>query len=451
MKRVENLIVEEIGTKLRKNKLFPSTSKILLAISGGADSVCLLHVLLRLGYKPALAHANFQLREQESDMDESFVHQMATFYNLVIHVKRFTINAKKKHNPSGIQENARTMRYIWFQQLLDQHQYQVLLTAHHADDQAETMLHHFIRGSGISGLRGIPENNGKILRPMLNIEKARILQWLQANTISYREDSSNQKTDYSRNFLRHSVIPQLTRINPSVISTLAQRSLLYAEADRWIQFSAVHMLSSFFHQKAPIQQLDLTGVLQYPGVGAALYEWIQPLGFKPEVCKAIISVTMQSKSGCVFTCDQTELIVFKNKWQWINAEVKNKMADTRIALNQPMEWEAPGLKLKHYRQGNNSKSESNRLQIPDTMRQKSWEVRTWRSGDRFRPKGMKGRSKKLSDYLNECGLSPLEKQCYWVVCCDDEVAYLPGLRKSILLNEPEPGKDIWEITTWFTE
>lgn len=424
---------------------------MLLAISGGADSMCLLHILLHLGFRPELVHANFQLRGTESDQDEAFIQRMAEQKQLILHLMRFTIPNSTNKKTAGIQEKARIMRYNWFQQLLDQHPNQVLLTAHHADDQAETMLHHFIRGSGISGLKGIPEKNGKILRPMLGIEKSRILQWLRANEVSYREDSSNLKTDYNRNYIRHNVLPQLTRINPSVVSTLAQRSDLYAEAEHWIQFSAVQMLSAFFLQKGPIQQLDLAGALQYPGVGAALYEWIQPLGFKPEVCKAVISAALQTKSGCTFACNHTDLMVFKNKIQWINADIKTTMVSTRIILNQPAEIEAPGLKMGPYSQGSDSPGDSDLLHIPDDMRQKRWEVRTWRSGDRFRPKGMKGRSKKLSDYLNECGLSPLEKQCYWVVCCEDEVAYLPGLRKSMLWKETVPGPDAWKITTWFTE
>jgi tRNA(Ile)-lysidine synthase len=286
---------------------------------------------------------------------------------------------------------------------------------------------------------------------MLGVEKSKILQWLQENNVSFREDSSNQKTDYNRNFLRHSVLPQLTRINPSVVFTLAQRSELYAEAERWIQFSAIQILSPRYHQKGPIRQLDLTGAMTYPGISTALYEWIHPLGFKPEVCKAIISAVLQTKSGSTFTCKQTELIVFKDKLQWIDVDIKNKMESTRILLNESRVIEAPGLKMELYSQWDDSPGESKWLHIPANMKQKTWEVRTWRSGDRFRPQGMEGKSKKLSDYLNECGLSPLEKQCYWVVCCDDEVVYLPGLRKSILLKGTESGNDTWKVATWFTE
>jgi tRNA(Ile)-lysidine synthase len=451
MKRVENLIVEEIGTKLRKNNLFPSSCKILLAISGGADSVCLLHILLRLGYKPELAHANFQLRGQESDQDELFVHQLAESYNLALHIKRFAIEASEKQTPKGIQEKARNLRYIWFEQLLDQTHYDVLMTAHQANDQAETMLYHFIRGSGISGLRGIPEKNGAILRPMLGIEKTRILHWLDTNQIAYREDSSNRKIDYNRNFIRHNVLSELTRINPSLITTLTRRSELYSDAERWIQFSAVQLILPYFSKKGPIQQIDLTETLQFPGLGTALHEWILPLGFKPEVCKAIISAALEERSGCTFKCDQTDLIVFKNKLQWIDSCVRRRMQEARISLSEHGEIEAPGLKIKPHSPEENLKSASNLLYIPEKMKVKKWEVRTWRSGDRFKPDGMKGKSKKLSDYLNECGLSPLEKQCFWVVSCEEEVAYMPGMRKSIISSEVDSGADVWKIDTWFTE
>ena len=203
----------DIQALINEQKLFSKKDKLLLACSGGVDSMVLASVLIKLNYQVQLAHCNFQLRAKESDADELLVTQFAKKNKLKLFTKRF--NTKEEQNKSGrsIQEIARKLRYEWFEQLIKGNEIDYLVTAHHSDDVIETFFINLIRTSGIKGLQSIPLKTKNIVRPLLNCGKTEIIEYAKTHSIKYNEDSSNTKNDYLRNALRNKAIPLLSTID----------------------------------------------------------------------------------------------------------------------------------------------------------------------------------------------------------------------------------------------
>src|SRR5690606_26589934 len=192
-----------------KNLSFLKESKLLIAISGGLDSVVLTHLCYKLGLKISLSHCNFNLRGTESDEDEDFVLELAEDLELEVFIENFDTQAFAQDHKLSTQMAARTLRYHWFEELAQQLHFDYILTAHHADDNLETFLINLSRGTGLDGLLGIPEKNGKLVRPLLCFSREELEKYALANNLSWREDKSNASTKYLRNKLRNDVIPTL--------------------------------------------------------------------------------------------------------------------------------------------------------------------------------------------------------------------------------------------------
>ena len=208
------------------NYSFLSESNLLIAISGGIDSVVLAHLCKSLNYKFALAHCNFNLRGEESNADEDFVIELAEQLDVEVFVENFDTEAYAKEKKLSIQMAARELRYNWFDELSNQLEFDYVLTAHHADDNLETFLINFLRGTGINGLTGIPKHKDKYVRPLLDFSREAIEAYAKEHKIKWREDSSNRSRKYLRNKLRHEVVPILKEINPELLKSF-QNTLSY--------------------------------------------------------------------------------------------------------------------------------------------------------------------------------------------------------------------------------
>jgi len=213
--KVQNFIVEK--------SLFSREDKLILGISGGADSVCLMHILLALGYRFDLAHCNFNLRGKESDEDEVFVQELAKKHQLKLHVKQFDTEGYAAENKISTQMAARDLRYAWFNHLLLTKNAKYIAIAHHENDDIETFFINLIRGSGLKGLLGISEKTNSIVRPLMAITRDEIESYLDENKLRYRDDSSNSSVKYLRNKIRHELMPLLAEMNPSIQQTISEK------------------------------------------------------------------------------------------------------------------------------------------------------------------------------------------------------------------------------------
>jgi tRNA(Ile)-lysidine synthase len=205
---------------IQKENLFTSKDKLLLAVSGGADSAALCALCAMHNLHFSIAHCNFKLRVEESDRDENFVRKLASQYNVPFFVKEFDTIVVAKNSKTGIEEAARNLRYTWFNELLQENNFDFLLTAHHADDNIETVMMNFFRGTGVKGLRGILPKQGVIVRPLLFARRVDIENFVNQNNILFVTDSSNAESDYSRNYFRNELIPAIENIYPNTTKNI---------------------------------------------------------------------------------------------------------------------------------------------------------------------------------------------------------------------------------------
>ena len=214
---------------IEEKDLFNLQDKVLVALSGGADSVALLRVLLSLGYTCECTHCNFHLRGLESDRDESFVRQLCEEHSISLHVTHFDTSAYAKEHHLSIEMAARELRYEWFEHIRKEIEASVIAVAHHRDDSVETFLLNLMRGAGINGLKGIPVKNGYIVRPLLSISRDVILDYLQAINQGYVTDSTNLEDEYMRNKIRLNILPLMKEVNPSVMETIQETTFRLSE------------------------------------------------------------------------------------------------------------------------------------------------------------------------------------------------------------------------------
>jgi len=228
-------MLQKFDQHITMNFPFLKESKLLLAISGGLDSVVLMHLCNQLKLSVSLAHCNFKLRNEESDLDEEFVIKLSQILNNQIFTIHFDTENYAQEHKTSIQIAARNLRYQWFQELVSTHHFDYILTAHHADDNLETFLINLTRGSGLEGFTGIPEKNGNIIRPLLPFSRAEILEYAKENQLKWREDASNASTKYVRNKIRHQIVPILKEINPNLLDSFSKTLTHLQESQQMIE------------------------------------------------------------------------------------------------------------------------------------------------------------------------------------------------------------------------
>jgi len=248
---------QEFLNCVSKNKL--SNRRILLAVSGGVDSMVMLHLFKESGFTIGVAHANFQLRGLDSESDEKLVGEICDKNSIPFFVKRFETEVYSKSNHLSIQMAARELRYGWFNALLTEQHFDLVATAHHLNDSIETVLLNLVRGSGLEGHDGIASTNGKIIRPMLWATRQEIAHYAKENKIEWHEDRSNASDDYARNFIRHQVYPLLKELNPSLEKTADESITKISGAVELMERGAKHWKEKFAHEKGDQVLLDKKG------------------------------------------------------------------------------------------------------------------------------------------------------------------------------------------------
>lgn len=410
--------------------LFSRRSGILVAISGGADSVALLHKLVAAGYGCVAAHCNFHLRGQESDSDMEFVSHLCEKLGVPLRIAHFDTKSVAAQRGISIEMAARDLRYAWFHELLDAEGLECVAVAHHADDAAETFMLNLTRGTGLRGLTGMKARQGRVVRPLLGMSRADIELYCKAHGLSFVTDSSNASDDFSRNRIRHHVIPELKAINPSLLATMADNvrhlSGVYAIFRRLVDdFVAKSVTEAQGRVLVSMQAL-----LSLPDAEPYLFEILSPYGFAPRCVADIARCVAARKSGRLFVSrshravvDREALIVMP--LQDVPAASQSITIEALPAtLSEPLKLEAEVFDVEPSFQLSRSPMlmhlDADKVALPITLRH-------WQRGDVFRPLGMKG-MKKLSDFFVDAKLSLPDKEEAWVVESAGQIVAILGMR-----------------------
>lgn len=397
--------------------------KILVAVSAGLDSVVLLDLLVNAGCRVGIAHANFQLRGEESDQDEAFVIQLSAKYQVPVFIKRFETKNYATENGISIQMAARELRYDWFYQLLETKSYDCLATAHHLNDSIETILLNITRGTGLSGLIGIQQAKGKILRPLAHFSREQIETHARASNLQWREDSSNSTDDYTRNFIRHRVIPKLKDINPSLEDTF-NRNILRWSAARELMDLGIGKIKQEYRQDENGQVKILKSLFTRFQQPAILWELIKEFGFTMDDCDKMVSA-LDGLSGKRFLSSEFQLVI--DREQLIITPLPVRWNDVQIQEDQEQALLGSWVLSLSTEENWSIQPESFMALIDRDKLVYPLVWRLWREGDYFFPLGMDNK-KKISDFLIDSKIAVSDKDHVTVVESAGQIIWVAGYR-----------------------
>lgn len=396
--------------------------RFLLAVSGGLDSVTLAHLLYDLGCEFSIAHCNYQLRGAESDEDQEFVVDLAHQLDRQVYTRSFDTNSIREAQGGSVQMVARELRYTWFKELLQDRKLDMLITAHQADDDLETLLINLMRGTGLRGLTGINQLTEQTLRPFLPFEKQDILTYAKAKGYHWREDSSNKKTDYLRNQLRLEVIPLIKQIKPQVLGSV-QHTLEHLKGSQGLVDDYIELIRRLV--MSPTDggyQLDIEQLQKLPHSRAVLYELLSPYGF---TAWEDIHHLLKAQSGKQVLSGSHRLI--RDRDVLILTRLQKDTKPQQYWLQKGV-WElTEPLKLIITRADSFETTNANTVFLDEQKLQFPLQLRRWSQGDYFHPFGMKG-SKKLSKYFKDEKLSLTEKENLWLLCSAEQIVWIIGYR-----------------------
>lgn len=402
---------------------------VLVAVSGGADSVALLHRLVTAGFSCVAAHCNFHLRGEESDSDEAFVRSLCERLAVELIVKHFDTRAYARSRHVSIEMAARDLRYEWFSELLDERGIPCVAVAHHADDAAETFLLNLTRGTGLRGLTGMKPAQGRVVRPLLDVSRADIELYCRAHGLGFVTDSSNASDDFSRNKIRHHVIPVLKSINPSFLSTMGANTAHLAGVLAVFESAAARFEAEAVRREGGVVSISAGALRATPCAEPFLHWLLAPMGFSPRSVVSMAKCVVDGLSGRVFYASGLRAVV--DRAQVIVSPVADGPAPQRFELpGADCEvFEPVHLRLSLVTVDDDFRpSRSPRVAHLDASKLSfPLEVRRWRQGDSFIPLGMRGR-KKLSDFFVDCKMSLPEKEDAWVVTSAGQIVCVLGRR-----------------------
>ena len=413
---------QKFQNHINANLSFLKEKRLLLAVSGGIDSMVLLYLCHQLNIDIRVAHCNFQLRGDESDKDEDFVKSQIEKLQIPIFIKKFDTKYFAEKQKSSIQVVARNLRYDWFNTLLINNAFDYILTAHHLDDSLETFLINFTRGSGLDGFTGIPQQNGTIVRPLLPFSRNEIEVFAKENNVEWREDSSNASDNYLRNKLRHDVIPILKELNPSLlhsfentISNLQQVQSLVTDASQTVYKEVV--------SEEDIIKIDISILKEFQNYKAYLYQWLNEYGFND--WNAVYDLIKTQSGKQVFSethvllKDRNELIIFPKL---------NEIEPGNFLISKDQREIKFPLKMAFTDVEYISNQATNTIFVDEETLKFPLLIRKWHEGDLFFPFGMNGK-KKLSKFFKDEKFSLLDKSNTWLLCSDNQIVWVIGSRQ----------------------
>ena len=422
----------ELQKYINDNHLFSNDSSLLLAVSGGVDSVVLSHLLHSCHFKFSIAHCNFQLRGFESDEDETFVQTLADDLAVLCHSKRFDTEGYIHEKKISTQMAARELRYHWFEQIKQEFDYQYIVTAHHASDNIETVLYNLAKGSGLLGLTGMKPKRDAIIRPLLWAKKEEILSYAQNNGLTFREDASNNSDKYARNYIRHHIIPAFQHLNPSFENTISETINRLSEAQELLDFCVVSVSKKVCKWNEKGVEIDYTKLQTYPSVKTLLFEILKNFGFNATQVEEILTCKTHQRIGAQFQSKTHSLHIERDIF-FVKELLRTEKIGERYVLNKSdkgIDSSNFHIKMAFFdgnisaiiKHNNIAQLDLESLTFPLTLRK-------WQQGDRFQPLGMGGKSQLLSDFFRLKKIPQFKKEEVWVLeTALKEICWVVGMR-----------------------
>jgi tRNA(Ile)-lysidine synthase len=420
-------MLNEFRKFITENNLIKPGDKILLAVSGGIDSMVMTHLFLLAGYKVAIAHCNFSLRAGESDMDEELVRKYAEEKNIPFFSTTFQTKAFAKKNGISIQMAARELRYSWFEEIRTKNSFDSVAVAHNLNDNIETLLINLTRGTGITGLTGMKPISNRLIRPLLFASRNDIIIFCREQGLIYREDKSNSDTKYTRNKIRHKIIPVLKEINPSIESTLSETAERFSAINEIISDYILEVRNKVSEVNDEGTIFNIGRLKNYLNNKAIVFELFKPFGLNNVQITDLLKITGGNTGGHIFT--PTHRII-KNRKELIVQAINYEQEFLIIAENIDELLHVPGIKSADYADitttfelptdPHTACFDSDRISFPIT-------IRKWRPGDYFYPLGMK-QKKKLSDYFIDKKYSKIDKEKILILESAGKIAWIIGDR-----------------------
>jgi tRNA(Ile)-lysidine synthase len=447
-------LLQRFKEYIADEKLFQPKDRLLLAVSGGVDSIALCELCKQAGFDFVIAHCNFQLRGAESDSDETFVKSLGVKYGVEVLVKKFDTSTYVSTSKKGIQEAARDLRYEWFNELLGQlstvNRQLFLVTAHHANDNIETILMNFFKGTGINGLHGILPKQGKIIRPLLFAKKEELKAFAEANKLQFVEDASNATDKYTRNYFRNQLIPDLQKVFPAVEDNLMGNIQRFREMQVLYNQSVDFHKSKLLEQKGAEIHIPVLKLLKVEPLSTIVYEIIKDYGFTANQTPEVVAL-LQSESGR-YVQSSTHKAIKNRKWLIISPNQTTEAQNILIEKDdKEIEFVKGKLNLKRSSSVNQQLSTVNSIvQLDADEIVYPLLLRPYKQGDYFYPLGM-DKKKKLSKFFIDQKLSLSDKEKTWVIEMNKKIIWVVGLRIDNRFKISPSTKNVLQLTLSVTK
>ncbi len=411
----------------RKRLGLTMETPILLAVSGGVDSMVMLHLFHRLHFNISVAHCNFNLRGNASEEDEKLCEKTCKILDVPFYHQKFETKMVAEENGLSIQMAARELRYAWFDELTEKHNFDFVSTAHHSNDQAETILLNLINGKGVGSLRGIPSKNKKIVRPLLSFSKKEILGYAAKNDIEWGEDVSNASTDYERNYIRHKILPAFQELNPSIQENLVRLGNRMEEMNFLVDEYSKSILEPCIQKHRDFVEINFRFFIHHPSKNYLIWLALKEFGFEENSIDDIIAALQEP--GKTFYSNQFILRI--DRESFFLEKINSNFSFEAMIPSSVQKINLPGGELifqpnfkfelsTTIREINTAFIDASRLQFP-------LGVRTWKNGDSFFPLGM-NQKKKLSDYFIDKKMSIHQKNKKLLLMNGDDIVWIIGDR-----------------------
>ena len=427
------ILLQQFTDYIKQQNLFQSKDKLLLAVSGGVDSVVLCELCKQAGYDFAIAHCNFQLRGDDSKRDENFVAAQAKKYGVVFYVTTFDTKTVAKQEKKSVEETARDLRYAWFEELRIKNDYNYLVTAHHANDNIETVLMNFLRGTGIKGLHGILPKQNKIIRPLLFAAKNELSAFATENKLPFVSDYTNEQNDFTRNYFRNEIIPAIKKVFSGAEENILNNITRLGEAEQlYNQAIDMHKKKLLEHKGNEIH-IPVLKLQQVAPLSTIIYEIIKDYNFTAHQTDDVVSL-LKSESG-KYIQSTTHRIIRNRKWLIISPNQTTTAQNILIEeADKKITFEQGELQIEKSSQLSTINHQLSTAQLDLAEIKFPLLLRKWKQGDYFYPLGMQnlpaGRQgkKKLSRFFIDQKLSLTQKENVWVIESDKKILWVVGMR-----------------------